>query len=81
MRSKPQIPDGMSDPSVPLTLEFFANPRYPPRTSSATSASGPAAVSREERPENSSTAAGKEASILTGLPDLPNDGVKDVAAN
>ena len=24
--SKPYIPDGMPDPSVPLTLEFFANP-------------------------------------------------------
>ena len=32
--SKPQIPDGMSDPSVPLTPEFFANPCYPPSTSS-----------------------------------------------
>ena len=31
--SKPQIPDGMSDPSVPLTLEFFANPRFPPSIS------------------------------------------------
>ena len=29
--SKPQIPDGMSDPSVPLTPEFFANPRWPPK--------------------------------------------------
>ena len=27
--SKPQIPDGMLDPSVPLTPEFFANPRCP----------------------------------------------------
>ena len=27
--SKPQILDGMSNPSVPLTLEFFANPRCP----------------------------------------------------
>ena len=27
--SKPQIPDGMPDPSVPLTLEFFANPTAP----------------------------------------------------
>ena len=25
--SKPEIPDGMSDPSVPLTPKFFANPR------------------------------------------------------
>ena len=27
--SKPQISDGMLDPSVPLTPEFFANPRCP----------------------------------------------------
>ena len=27
--NKPQIPDGMPDPSVLLTLEFFANPRCP----------------------------------------------------
>ena len=26
---KPQIPDGMPNPSVPLTVEFFANPRCP----------------------------------------------------
>ena len=25
-RSKPQIPDGIPDPSVPLTPKFFANP-------------------------------------------------------
>ena len=46
--SKPQIPDGMSDPSVPLTLEFFANPRCPPRVSSVAPALDPAAVSRED---------------------------------
>ena len=39
--SKPQIPDGMSDPSVPLTLEFFANPRCPPSTSFAVPVSLP----------------------------------------
>ena len=27
--SKPQIPDGMPDPLVPLTQRFFANPRCP----------------------------------------------------
>ena len=27
--SKPQIPDGMREPLVPLTPEFFANPRCP----------------------------------------------------
>ena len=59
-RSKPQIPDGMSDPSVPLTPEFFANPRCPPSTSSAAPTSDPTAVSREERPKNSSTATKEE---------------------
>ena len=29
--SKPHIPDGMSNPSIPLTPEFFSNPRCPPR--------------------------------------------------
>ena len=55
--SKPQIPDGMSDPSVLLTPKFFAYPRSPLNTSSAAPAPDPAAVSREERPENSPTAA------------------------
>ena len=27
--NKPQIPDGMSNPSVPLTTEFLNNPRCP----------------------------------------------------
>ena len=52
---KPQIPDGMPDPSVPLTPEFFANPRCPPSTSSVVPAPDLATVSREERPEGSST--------------------------
>ena len=30
--SMPKIPDGMSDPSIPLTPEFFANPRCPSGT-------------------------------------------------
>ena len=34
-RSKPQIQDGMPDPSVPLTPKFFANPRCSPSISSA----------------------------------------------
>ena len=33
--SKPQIPDIMPNPSVPLTAEFFANPRCPPGVSAA----------------------------------------------
>ena len=27
--SKPEIPEGMPNPSVPLTADFFANPRCP----------------------------------------------------
>ena len=33
--SKPKIPDGMPNPSVPLTADFFANPRCPPGASAA----------------------------------------------
>ena len=55
-RSKPHISDGMPDPSVPLTPEFFANPRCPPSASSVAPISDSAAVSREERLENSPTA-------------------------
>ena len=46
-RSKPQIPNGMLDPSVPLTPEFFANPRCPPSISSASPALDPAVGSKE----------------------------------
>ena len=48
--SKPQIPDGMPDPSVSLIPEFFANSHFPPSTSFAAPAPDPAAVSKEERP-------------------------------
>ena len=79
--SKPQIPDGMPDPSVLLTPEFFANPHCPLSTSSATPASDPTAVSKEECPENSLTASGEEATLPMGLPASPDGGAKDVAAN
>ena len=45
--SKPQILDGMVDPSVPLTPEFFANPRRLQSTSSTTLAPDPAIGSKE----------------------------------
>ena len=79
--SKPQIPDGMPDPSVSLTPEFFVNPRCPPSTLSAAPTPDPAAVSREERPENSPTSAGKEATLSMGLPASTDGGFKDAAAN
>ena len=71
--SKPQIQDGMPDPSVPLTPEFFANPRCPSSVSSA--------VSREDRSESSPTAAGEEAILPIGPSALSDDGVDDVIAN
>ena len=66
--SKPQIPDGMPDPSVQLTPEFFANPRCPPGTSAAAPALDPVATSREDRSENSPAAAGEETTLLMNLP-------------
>ena len=65
--STPQIPDGMSDPSVPLTPEFFANPRCPPGTSAAAPALDPVAVSREDRSENSPAAAGEGTTLPMDL--------------
>ena len=80
-RSKPQISDGMLDPLVPLTSEFFANPHCPPRTSSAVPALDPATVSREEHPEGSPTAAGEEETLPMGLPAPPEGDVNDAANN
>ena len=66
--SKPQISDGMPDPSVLLTLEFFANPRCPPGTSVTAPALDPVAVSREDSSENSPAAAGEETTLPMNLP-------------
>ena len=66
--SKPQIPDGMPNPSIPLTAEFFANPCYPPGASAAAPTLDPIAVSGEDRSENSPAAAGEEAVLPTDLP-------------
>ena len=51
----------MPNPSVPLTAEFFANPRCPPGASVAAFALDPIAVSGEDRSETSPAAAGEEA--------------------
>ena len=51
--SKPHILDGMHNPLVPLTPEFFANPRCPPSVSAASPALDPIVVSGEDRSENS----------------------------
>ena len=66
--SKPQIPDGMPNPSVLLTAEFFANPCSPPSASAAVPALDPIVVSEEERSENSPVAAEEEAVLPTDLP-------------
>ena len=66
--SKPQIQDGMPNPSVPLTAEFFANPHCPPGALTAASALAPIAISGEERSENSPVAAGEEAVLPADLP-------------
>ena len=58
--SKPQISEGMSNPSVPLTAKFFANPRCPPGVSAVASALDPIVVSREDRSENSPAVGGEE---------------------
>ena len=59
--SKPQTSDGMPNPSVPLTSEFFANPRCPTSASVVTSALNPIAVNGVDRWENSPVAAEEEA--------------------
>ena len=79
--SKPQIPDEILDPSIPLTPELFANPRCPPSTSFAVPAPDPAAVSREESPENNQTVVGEEVTLPIGHPASLDDEVKDAVAN
>ena len=75
--SKPQIPYGMPNSSVPLTPEFFANPRCPPKISPATPAPDPAAVGKEQCPKNSPTVSGDEATLPMGPPASSDGGVED----
>ena len=63
--SKPKISDGMPNPSVPLTADFFANPHCPPGASAAASSLDPVVVSGEDRSVNSPSAAGEEAAFPT----------------
>ena len=65
--SKTQIPDGMPNPSVPLTAEFFANPCCPPGASATASALAHVAVSEEERSKNSPVTAREEAVLPADL--------------
>ena len=45
--SKPEIPDGMPNPSVPLTAEFFSNPRCPSGASAAASSLDPVVLAEK----------------------------------
>ena len=63
--SKPEIPEGMQNPSVPLIVDFFANPRCPSSASVAASALDPVVVSEGDRSVNSPSAAGVEVVLPT----------------
>ena len=63
--SKPEIPEGMPNPSVPLTMDFFANPRYPPSASVAASALDPVVFSEGDHSVNSPSAVGVEVVLPT----------------
>ena len=79
--SKPQISDGMPDPSVPLTPEFFANPRCPPSILSTVPTPDPAVVSKEQCPKNSPTATREEATLPMGPPASSDGRVEDAIVN
>ena len=63
--SKPEIPDGMPNPSVPLTTDFFANPRCPPGALVTSSSLDPAVINEGDRSVNSPSTAGVEVVIPT----------------
>ena len=76
-RRKPQIPDGMPDPSLPLTPEFFTNPHCPPNISSAAPALDTTIGSEEEHPETSPTTVGEEANLPICPPASYGSGIED----
>ena len=63
--SKPKIQDGMPNPSVLLTTDFFANPRCPLGASADASSLDPIVVSGEDRSANSPSATDEEAVLPT----------------
>ena len=70
----------MPDPSIPLTSEFFSNPRCPPSVSSADPALDTAVGGEDEHPESSPTAVGEEAVFQIDPPAMSDGGVKDAVA-
>ena len=63
--SKPEIPDDMPNPSVPLTADFFANPRCSLGASATASSLDPVVDSEGDRSANSPSAAGEEVVLPT----------------
>ena len=65
----------MPNPYVPLTAEFFANPRCPPGLPAAAFAFDHIAVSGENRSKNSPSTIGEEAVLPTNQEEeiLPTD--------
>ena len=78
--SKPQIPDGMPDPSIPLTPKFFANPRCPPSVSSAAPVLDTVVGGEDEHPKSSPTVVGEEAVLLIDPPAKSDGEVEDAVA-
>ena len=78
--SKPHIPDGMPDPSVPLTPEFFANPCCPPSVSLAAPALDTTLSGEDEHLGNRPITVGEEAVLPIDPPNVSNGGVEDAVA-
>ena len=79
--SKPQILDGIPDPSIQLTPEFFSNPCCPPSISSAAPTLDPAVGIEEKHLETSLIASGEEANLPIGPPASPSGGIENTIAD
>ena len=78
--SKPQILDGMSDPSIPLTPEFFSNPRCPPSVLSTAPALDTAVSGEDEHPRGNPITVGEEEVLPIDPPAMSDGGVEDAVA-
>ena len=66
------IPTGMPDASTALTPDFFANPRWPPGSSSVLSAADPIEITGEDFPAEDLSAIEISVDIPLGPPTGPN---------
>ena len=73
------IPIGMPDASTALTLDFFANPRCLPGSSSALPVADPVEITGEDFPAKDLPAIQGGLDILTGPPTGPDQEPKVVA--